>query len=184
MARPYKKHGLVGLQRAIRVRGIGALDGRSKVSRALIGWRRALEHDMGAPGTITAQQAAVLDSVVVTRLLLDSIDAWLLEQDGGTGIVNRKRRAVFPVVAQRQALADSLLRHLTALGLERRRAAATDEQEIVRAVRADLSRARRPRKRNEIPVSPQEPTSPPEPMQESGVREIAAPCPQDGGTQG
>jgi len=167
MARPYKKHGLTGLKRALMVRGLGALDGRSKVSRALMAWRRVLETDLGGADMMTSQQAAVLDSVVVTRLMLDSIDRWMLEQDSGPGLVNRKRRAVFPVVLQRQQLADSLLRHMTALGLERHRPAADSEHAIVQAVRTDLKKRRRhdaPKKpkpaSNEIHQSHQDKTSP------------------------
>jgi hypothetical protein len=48
-------------------------------------WRQLLETDLGGPEMTTAQQAAVLDSVVVTRLLLDSLDRWMLGQVGALG---------------------------------------------------------------------------------------------------
>ena len=49
--------------------------------------------------------------------MLDSIDAWLLAQPS---LVNKRKRALLPVVRERTQLADSLARHLSALGLERR----------------------------------------------------------------
>jgi hypothetical protein len=36
-------------------------------------------------------------------------------------LINARKRALLPVVLQRQQLADALARHLTQLGLERRR---------------------------------------------------------------
>ena len=52
-----------------------------------------------------------------TKLLLDSIDAWLVKQPS---LVNHRKRALLPVVLQRQQLADALARHMTQLGLERK----------------------------------------------------------------
>jgi hypothetical protein len=49
--------------------------------------------------------------------MLDSLDAWLVAQPS---LVNARKRSVYPVVLQRQALADALTRHLQALGLDRR----------------------------------------------------------------
>jgi hypothetical protein len=57
-----------------------------------------------------------LDLAAKQKLLLDSIDAWLLTRS----IIDKPKKALIPVVQQRQALADSLARYLQALGLERR----------------------------------------------------------------
>ena len=51
------------------------------------------------------------------KLLLESVDAWLLIQPS---LVNGRKRALLPVVRERQGLADSLARYLAQLGLERR----------------------------------------------------------------
>jgi len=58
-------------------------------------------------------------------VLLDSIDAWLLTQPS---LVNARKRALLPVVRERQALADALARYLGMLGLERRAKEAPDLQ--------------------------------------------------------
>ena len=129
MARPYQQHGLVGLKRRLSVRGMGGIDQRCRAARALREWRAELEGDLGGPEAISAQQRAVIDVASTTKLLLDSVDRWLLEQEDG--LVNRKRRAVYPVVLQRQQLADSLARQMALLGLERRQRPAPSLAEYV-----------------------------------------------------
>jgi hypothetical protein len=39
MARPYHKHQLTSLVKAVKAEGLAGLDGRSKVARALAEWR-------------------------------------------------------------------------------------------------------------------------------------------------
>ncbi len=120
-ARPYSRHGLNALKARIVVRGFGAIDRRSAAGRSLIAWRRALVADLGGDKAVTAQELALVDIAVRTRLLLDHLDCWLLEQ---RSLVNGRRRDVVPVLRERQSIAESLLRTLTALGLERRHAPA------------------------------------------------------------
>jgi hypothetical protein len=59
----------------------------------------------------------VVELAVHTKLLLDSIDAWLLRQPS---LIDRRKRALLPVVRERQHLADALARYLGLLGLEHR----------------------------------------------------------------
>lgn len=66
---------------------------------------------------MSTQQQALVDLAVRTKLLLDSIDAWLLAQPR---LINVRTRALLPVVRERTQLADALARYLSALGLERR----------------------------------------------------------------
>ena len=54
---------------------------------------------------------------VRTRLYVDSLDAWMMEQES---LVNRKRKSVLPVLRECQQLVDSLARILGQLGLERK----------------------------------------------------------------
>jgi hypothetical protein len=96
---------------------VGAIDRRTVVARALLTWRSDLVQDLGGPDGVSSQKRALLDLACQTKLLLDSVDAWLLEQPT---LINARRRTVLPVVLQRQQLADALARYLQALGLERR----------------------------------------------------------------
>jgi len=114
--RAYAKHGLTTLKAAVKGLGGRVIDRRTTLGRALDAWRAELVEDLGGHDTISTQQAAVVDLAVRSKLLLESIDAWLLTQPS---LVNQKRRTLLPAVKERQTLADSLLRQLTALGLAR-----------------------------------------------------------------
>lgn len=108
-------HGLTVLKRAINGLGNRLIDKRTVTGRALAQWRADLIADLG--DNISTQQSALIDLAVRSKLLLDSIDAWLLTQ---STLVNARKRSLIPVVLQRQTLADGLARYLTQLGLERR----------------------------------------------------------------
>ena len=73
--------------------------------------------DLGGKDAVSSQQGVILDLAVRTKLMLDSIDAWLLTRPS---LVNKSKGILFPVVTQRQALADSLAKYMGMLGLERR----------------------------------------------------------------
>jgi hypothetical protein len=111
------KHGLNTMKKAVSLLGNRAIDGRFKVSKELAKWRRDLIDDLGGEGNVSVQQQALADLCVKNKLLLDSIDSWLLTQKT---LVVAKRKALLPAVLQRQALADGLARYLGQLGLERR----------------------------------------------------------------
>lgn len=121
--RPYRKSGAYKLKAAVKQLGSRAIDRRTKTGRALAAWRTEITADLGGPEALSAQQRAVLDEVVKLKLLLDSIDAWLLTQPS---LVNKQKRSLFPVVRERQTLADALVRYLTTLGLERKAHDVTD----------------------------------------------------------
>jgi hypothetical protein len=119
VARTYSTHGLIVVKRATMVWGNrGLLDQRTKIGKALAEWRAQLMADLGGADTLSIQQHAVVDLCVRERLMLDSVDAWILRQPGG--LIDKRRRAVLPVVRERQQLADALARHLALLGLERK----------------------------------------------------------------
>jgi len=111
------KHELNVLKKAVKSLGGRVIDQRTTLGKALAQWRKELIEDLGGPEAVSTQKQALIDLAVRTKLLLDSIDTWLLRQPS---LVNARRRAVLPVVLQRQHLAESLARSLTQLGLERR----------------------------------------------------------------
>jgi hypothetical protein len=111
------RHGLTRMKYAVKELGSRAIDGRTTVGRALLHWRSELIEDLGGVESVTTQQLAVVDLAVKSKLLLDSIDAWLLKQPS---LVNARKKSVLPVVRERQQLADSLARYMGQLGLERR----------------------------------------------------------------
>jgi hypothetical protein len=115
--RSYSRHGLTVLKQAVRGLGGRVIDRRTSLGKALAQWRADLVGDLGGKDCISTQQHAVIELAVRTKLLLDSIDSWLLTQPA---LIDKRKRALLPAVRERQALADALARYMTALGLERR----------------------------------------------------------------
>ena len=107
--REYNRHGLTPAKQALRTWGERAIDGRTRQGKALAAWKADLLEDLGGPEQVSAQQLTVLEMAARTKILLDGIDAWLFEQPS---LVNKSKRALFAVVRERQALADSRGRDL------------------------------------------------------------------------
>ena len=120
---------------------IPKIDRRTRVGKALAAWCDDLARDLGGLDALSTPQKAIIEQAVTTRLLLDSIDAWLMRQPS---LVDRRKRALLPVVRERQALADALVRCLTALGLERKARELTDLASYL-AARSDSAPEVRPR---------------------------------------
>ncbi len=115
--RMYTQSGYYAAKRALMRFGNRTIDGRTSLGKALNQWRAELVNHLGGADSISKQQAVILDLAARTHLLLQSVDNWLLQQPS---LVNHRKRALLPVVVQRQQLADSLARYMTTLGLERR----------------------------------------------------------------
>jgi len=116
--RPYQKSGLYTLKRAVQTLGKRALPSRSTaLGRAFHEWRVSLIADLGGPDAVSTQQFALVELAVRTKLLVDSVDAYLL---GMESIVDRRHRRLWPVARERQALVGQLQSILRDLGLGRR----------------------------------------------------------------
>jgi hypothetical protein len=114
----YQRHGLHTLQKAVRTLGRRALPSKATaLGRALHEWRSALVADLGGDDAVSTQQLALVDLAVRTKLLCDSVDAYVLDMPSP---VNRRKRCLFPVVRERQTLVTQLQSILRDLGLERR----------------------------------------------------------------
>jgi hypothetical protein len=110
-------YGLYALKHAVNTIGNRAIDKRTITGRALAQWRKDLIQDLGGDENVSTQQSAIVDLAVKSKLLLASIDTWLLTQ---RSLINKKKKALIPVVQQRQALADGYAKYIAMLGLERR----------------------------------------------------------------
>jgi hypothetical protein len=115
-----QRHGLTAARRFLATFGARAIGARTSVGRALAEWRRELVEDLGGPEAVSTAQQTLIDVATRTRVMLDSIDVFILSMPSP---VNKRRRVLFPVVVQRQALARELLRVLDTLGLRRERGA-------------------------------------------------------------
>jgi hypothetical protein len=110
-------HGLQLLKRSVRKLGTRATDGRTRLARTLLDLRAGIVADLGGQEQLSRAQQILIDDVARLTLWIDSIDGWLLTLPS---IVNKKKRTLVPVVAQRTALVETRARLLQALGLERR----------------------------------------------------------------
>ena len=110
-------HGVPTMERAVKVLGARAIDQRTSVGKALAAWRFELLADLGGIESVTTQELALVEEAVKTKLILDSVDAWLLSQPS---LINKRTRSVLPVVRDRQALVSTLRGLLGDLGLGRR----------------------------------------------------------------
>lgn len=110
-------HGFSGLLRGRNKADRGDIDGRSAIGRAVKEWRDALATDLGGDTALSAQQRLVLDMVTMDKMLIDSIETYLLSQKS---VVNRRKKAAYPILLQLAQLKDSMTRRLIALGLERK----------------------------------------------------------------
>ena len=116
--RSYLKSGVYTLKKAVQTLGSRALPPKSTaLGRALHEWREALLADLGGVEAVSTQRLALVDLAVRTRLLVDSVDAFVLAMPSP---VNRQRRCLHPVVRERQALVGQLQSILRDLGLERK----------------------------------------------------------------
>lgn len=128
--RSYSRTGLNALKARVKVRGLSAIDMRTQAARELVGWRDEVLEDLGGAEAVSASQRAVVDIATRTKLYLDSLDAWLLEQPS---LIVKRRRSILPVLRERQQIADSLARLLGHLGLERRARPARSLTEMLEA---------------------------------------------------
>jgi hypothetical protein len=112
-----RTHGLNTLKTAVIKLGGRAIDGRYRVGRQLQQWRRELVADLGGQDNISTQTNTLVDIVVKKKLVLDSLYAYVLTQPT---LINKRKKALFPIVLQCEQLADGVSRILVQLGLERR----------------------------------------------------------------
>jgi hypothetical protein len=120
---------LNALMAKVKVRGLSAIDKRTTAAQALLAWRRELIRDLGGEELLSAQRLQLVELIVRTRLYVDSLDAWIMERKS---LVLAKRRAVLPVLRERQVLVDSLSRLLAQVGLERKARPMPTASEIMR----------------------------------------------------
>jgi len=110
------RHGLNAAMARVKLRGFRAIDRRTVAARETLAFRSDLIAALGGADRLSPQRRRFVDLASRANLLLDHVDAWLLEQQS---LVNRRSRSLLPVLIQRQAIADHLIRILDKLGLDR-----------------------------------------------------------------
>lgn len=117
--RPYLKHGHVALSNALKTVGNqdGWVESLGDVGEALKAWKQAIIDDLGGETEVSAMELSVIELACKTHLLLASVDRFLLEQKS---LINKSKRQLFPIVTQRQTLADALAGYMRTLGLKKK----------------------------------------------------------------
>ena len=117
--RPYLKHGHVALSKALKTIGNqdGWIENLGDVGDALKAWKAAIIEDLGGESEVSAMELSVIELACKTHLLWASVDRFLLEQKS---LVNKSKRQLFPIVLQRQALADALSAYMKQLGMKKK----------------------------------------------------------------
>lgn len=129
---PPQYHGLYALERALDplVQRADWLQELGEIGDALKQWQQAIISDLGGEEHLSSMEKSIIEMATKTYLFLTSVDRFLLEQ---SCLVNRSRRQLFPVVLQRQQLADALSRYMNQLGLKRRSKPVQSLDEYVKA---------------------------------------------------
>jgi hypothetical protein len=117
--RDYQKHGLYTITKTIQRMDDpdSWMAGLGEVGHGLREWRSAILNDLGGETNVSSMELAIVEMAAKTHLMLASVDQFLLAQ---TSLINKSKRQLFPVVLQRQTLADALARYMGQLGLKRR----------------------------------------------------------------
>ncbi len=110
------------------------IDKRSTAARELMYWRDGIISDLGGDDQITVAQRTIIELATRTKLLVDYLDGWLIQQ---RSLINYKKKQVLPVLMQRQQLADALARYMQTLGLERRAKPVMDLSSYMASVSAN-----------------------------------------------
>ena len=96
------RRGVRGLERAFA--------GDRELANALRARRQAMVDELGGIERANASALALIDVITRSQLMVDTLDVVLLEL--GSKVVNKRLRMVYPLVEQRQKLADSLAQQL------------------------------------------------------------------------
>lgn len=116
-ARDSREHATDAVKSKILLKGMAVIDRRSSAAKAIVRWRKAVIDDLGGPASLSAQQLTLVELAARTKLVLDHLDAALFAR---TSLVKGKQAKAVGLVADRMKVADSLVRSLLSLGLERK----------------------------------------------------------------
>ena len=123
--RPYHHHGQTTLRKSLPQLLERVADDNlpseqlSPLELAAREWRQEVLADLGGAEQVAATRMALLSAAVGTWIILHSMDRYLFSLAAVDGLVNRRSRRAFGIVADRQRVADSLTRQLETIGLDR-----------------------------------------------------------------
>ncbi len=75
------------------------MDRRTGVGKAPADWRESLIADLGGQDAVTTRHLAMVDMAVRTKLLVDSVDAYVLAMPSAA---SKRSRCLYPGVKERR----------------------------------------------------------------------------------
>jgi hypothetical protein len=75
-----RKHGAYTMKRALQELGERAIDGRTRLGKALADWRTAMLADLGGQEDLSAMEFEALGVLQARKVILESVAGYLLEQ--------------------------------------------------------------------------------------------------------
>lgn len=81
----------------VRLRGFAAIDRRTAGARVALAFKHELIASLGGEADLSPQRRKLVDMTARAALLLDHVDAWLVEQ---RSLVNQRNRTLLPIVTQ------------------------------------------------------------------------------------
>ncbi len=115
--RNYQKHQFTPLIKGLKKNGLGAIDQRSALAKEIGKHRSELVADLGGEENLSVQQHKIVDEYLKRYVMLETIDGWIFTQPS---LLNKRTRSLYPIVLQRQTIADGMIRCLERLGLQRK----------------------------------------------------------------
>ena len=116
-AKPMSRHKMTATMARIKLQGMSVIDKRTLAAQAVLGWQEDLIDDLGGAAAVSTAQKTLVELAVRTRLMLENVDAFIMRQPS---LVNKAKRSIYPIVRERNSLANTLTNILAQLGLERR----------------------------------------------------------------
>lgn len=109
-------HGVKALKRAVRTLGGRSIDKRTRVGKRHAHLRDSIIGALGGSAVLTPQKRVLVDEMILTKLMLDSVNAWIVAQPC---LINKRNKSVIAAVKDRNTLVNVLRMLLGDLGLER-----------------------------------------------------------------
>jgi len=110
-----RTHGHYQRKAALSRIGFDGIDRRTSAGREYSERREQIVADAG--GTLSQIKADLVERYMRLCVLIDSLDTWLFQQPS---LINKRKRALFPIVKERTHLEDAALRLAQSIGLDRK----------------------------------------------------------------
>jgi hypothetical protein len=136
--RPYHRHGEHVVKKALPYLQDRVCDPDipeetlSPIEQAARKWRLVVLRERGGSDKVAETLRTLVNTTLGTKIIMDSMDRYIMElaQDGG--LVNRRSRRAFQIVADRNRVAETLTKQLSVIGFELREADLTPTLDQIR----------------------------------------------------